>query len=392
MKRLILILLFTCVTIEAFSQTSFTLSGKINGADGAMAMLAYTNTNDTPITDSCRLNNGSFTFKGDVNGGFLATISIYRTNAEKDANSVRFFLEPGIITAIGDFGKLNETTFTGSKSQLEYEVLQAQVDAFNKSFETFSAGFNKVYSSYERAKKDNAPDKKLDSIYKILKPLQQQREVYAAKYETITRDFIVSHPNSFVSPFEMSVYTSIWPVDSVKMLFNNFSPAVQYSYYGTQIRKAIAAIDSKSANTIAPNFTAVELNGKKTNLSDFKGKYVLLDFWASWCLPCRESNPHLIELYKKYNKAGFDVIAIAEDDDAVTSWKKAIQKDGTSLWHNVLSGRQSNKSSPNSITYKFSIGALPTKILIDKNGIIIGRYMEADEKAMDEKLAAIFGK
>ena len=392
MKRLILNLLFTCVVVKAFSQTSFTLSGKINGADGAMATLEYTNTKDAPVTDICRLNNGSFTFKGDVNGGFLATISIYKTNAEKNANSVRFFLEPGIINATGDFGKLNETTFTGSKSQLEYEELQAQVNAFNRSFETFSAGFNKVYSSYERAKKDNAPDKKLDSIYKILKPLQQQREIYAAKYEIITRDFIVSHPNSFVSPFEMSVYTSLWPVDSVKMLFNNFSPAVQYSYYGTQIQKAIAAIDSKSANTIAPNFTATDLNGKKLTLANLKGRYVLLDFWASWCLPCRESNPHLIGLYKKYNKAGFDVIAIAEDDDAVTSWKKAIQKDGTALWHNVLSGRKGNKSSPNSITYKFSIGALPTKILIDKNGTIIGRYMEADEKAMDEKLAAIFGK
>ena len=134
------------------------------------------------------------------------------------------------------------------------------------------------------------------------------------------------------------------------------------------------------------------LNTTPLTKEDLKGKFVLLDFWASWCLPCRESNPHLIELYKRYHKAGFDVIAIAEDDDAVTSWKKAIQKDGTALWHNVLSGRKGNKSSPNSITYKFSIGALPTKILIDKNGTIIGRYTEADEKAMDEKLAAIFGK
>jgi len=392
MKRLFFNLLLVCVAVNAFSQTAFTLRGKIAGADGARVILKYINAKGIAIVDSNLFNNGGFSFKGNVNGGVLATISIYKTNAEKNANSVRFFLEPGIINATGDFDKLNEIKFTGSKSQLEYQELQAQVDAFNKSFATFSAGFNKVYSSYERAKKDNAPDKKLDSIYKILKPLQQQREVYAAKYETVTRDFIVSHPNSFVSPFEMSVYTSMWPVDSVKMLFNNFSPAVQYSYYGAQIRKTIAAIDSKSTNTVAPDFTATDINGKKLSLTNFKGKYVLLDFWASWCLPCRESNPHLIGLYKKYNKAGFDVIAIAEDDNAINSWKKAIQKDGTALWHNVLSGRENNKDSPNSITYKFSIGVLPTKILIDKNGTIIGRYMEADEKAMDEKLVAIFGK
>jgi len=392
MKRLILILLLTCLVINAFSQTAFTLSGKITGADGARVVLTYADVKGVAITDSSRVNNESFAFKGDVNGGFLATIAIYKTVAEKNANEVKFFLEPGNITVSGDYSKLNELKFSGSNAQQEYQAFQQQIDDFNKSYQSFSDEFNKVNSAYERAKKDNATDKKLDSIYKILKPLQQQREVYAAKYEDITRNFIATHPNSYVSAFEMGVYTSLWPVDSVKMQFNNLSPAVQYSYYGTQIQKAIAAIDSKSANTIAPNFTAADLNGKKLTLANFKGRFVLLDFWASWCLPCRESNPHLIELYKRYHKAGFDVIAIAEDDDAVTSWKKAIQKDGTALWHNVLSGRKGNKSSPNSITYKFSIGALPTKILIDKNGTIIGRYTEADEKAMDEKLAAIFGK
>jgi thiol-disulfide isomerase/thioredoxin len=121
------------------------------------------------------------------------------------------------------------------------------------------------------------------------------------------------------------------------------------------------------------------LKGQTLSLSTFSGKYVLLEFWGSWCVPCRKGNPHLKELYYSYKDKGFDIIGIAKDDDTKDAWVKAVKKDELP-WHQILVG---------DLDTKYNITSYPTKILIDQKGIIIGRYGE-DEKELDEKLASIF--
>lgn len=126
----------------------------------------------------------------------------------------------------------------------------------------------------------------------------------------------------------------------------------------------------------------------------------MLDFWASWCVPCRKSNPHMIELYNKYKSKGFDVIGIADDDGKVDVWKKAVEQDNVGIWHNVLRGLdwdmiRKNTPNPNDLDQQYGISSIPTKILIGPDGKILGRYGDSQggtEEDMDKMLASIFDK
>ncbi|HTH83413.1 MAG TPA: TlpA disulfide reductase family protein [Mucilaginibacter sp.] len=166
------------------------------------------------------------------------------------------------------------------------------------------------------------------------------------------------------------------------------------SIYGQEIKNEITAADNSTIHKKAIDFSSVDINGKLLRLSDFKGRYVLLDFWASWCIPCRQSTPYLKKLHNKYRKAGLDVIAIADDDNNHDKWRNAINVDKTELWYNILDGKifaNNSIDGSKSISKKYAINILPTRILIDKDGIITGRYSGTESAVeLDKKLASIF--
>ena len=153
-----------------------------------------------------------------------------------------------------------------------------------------------------------------------------------------------------------------------------------------EIKKMEAALPGNAAE----DFTATDTVGNKISLSDYKDQYVLLDFWASWCGPCREGNPHMTEIFNKYKGKGLNIIGIADDDTTPEAWKNAIVKDGIGLWPNVLSG----SGTENDINDKYAIHFIPTKILIDPTGKIIGRFGDNNNSdiGMDRMLSSIFDK
>jgi thiol-disulfide isomerase/thioredoxin len=396
MKKIFLVTTIAFFSISAFAQTNFTFSGKIEDGNGAYARLTYLNDQGKWTTDSCALQNGTFTFKGNINGGCMATFIVYKTPFQArnitEPNATQVFLEQGNIMAQGSYKRLKDLKVTGSKSNDEYNELHLHLHEMNKELEPVSNNFNRISKELNAAKKQNKGDKIIDSLNNELTVAHKQIEPFSARYEAIVHQFVITHPNSFVTPLEMSIYVSSWPLDSVKLIFNKLSPAVQNTFAGKGIKKQIADIMDNSAHTIAKNFTTVDVNGKRLSLADFKGRYVLLDFWGSWCVPCREGMPHLIQAFNKYHKAGFEVIAVAADDNTQADWKRAIKKDKTGIWNNILSGGHSEGgANPSSITGKFSVSVFPTKILIDKTGMIVGRYDEMETAALDKKLAEIFG-
>ena len=146
---------------------------------------------------------------------------------------------------------------------------------------------------------------------------------------------------------------------------------------------------------MAKDFKTTDINGKELTLSMFQGKYVLLDFWASWCVPCRKGNPHLKELYALYHDKGFEIIGISDDDRDHDAWKNAVSHDGLP-WKHILRGLQfinGQYDRSKDISDGFGIHSLPTALLIDASGKIIGRYGEGldDRKKLDEQLAKAFG-
>lgn len=201
--------------------------------------------------------------------------------------------------------------------------------------------------------------------------------------------------DSYVSAFLLTLYKTRWPLDSVRLLYDRITYKIEESYYEKQVAQSIKDVDNNSPGQIAKPFTATDITGTSIVLSDFKCKYVLLDFWASGCVPCRQGNPHLIELFKQYHDIGLNIIGVS-DDDNVERRKTAIQKDQAGIWYNILSKNKMNSNNgklyvSQPISKKFGIHVLPTKILIDKNGVIIGRYEGTEEEpSLDKKLSEIF--
>ncbi|WP_410221116.1 TlpA family protein disulfide reductase [Pedobacter sp.] len=192
----------------------------------------------------------------------------------------------------------------------------------------------------------------------------------------------------------MDIYKTRLKIDVLKSFYDQLAPLIKQSNNGQAIARFIGKSEENGSGQIAKDFSGEDPNGKVIKLSDYRGKYVLLDFWGSWCLPCRESVPHLKELFKKYHSKGFEVVAIAVDDK-IANWKKAIKIDGTELWSNIMDMPSMNKGEVNTkaIHYQYDVHLFPTKLLIDKNGIILARYNGADPaKDLDKKLAELFGK
>jgi len=264
------------------------------------------------------------------------------------------------MTAMFQYNHAKALRITGSKTQIEYKILQKQYDSLTKIIGT----------------KNNQFDP-------------------SSEYYKIAYHFIIDHFSSYLSGYLLALHTSRWSLDSIKFLYNKLSPSIQKSFFGREVSETMDKIESTLPGKMAKEFTATDLNGDAISLSSFKGKYVLLEFWASWCLPCRRGTPHLLDLFKKYHAQGLDIIGIAEDDERPDAWKEAIRNDGVNVWYNILNGMKVNKNieidKSRLISSKYGIQVLPTKILINKSGIIIGRYEGIESvTTLDNKLSEIF--
>lgn len=158
-------------------------------------------------------------------------------------------------------------------------------------------------------------------------------------------------------------------IDLVDSLYQGLADKVKSCLYGRNIKKRVENVRNSAQGGAAADFTLTSVAGDTVRLSDLKGKWVVLDFWASWCKPCRMYNPHMIDLYKKYSPAGLEVIGVAAWD-ADADWRKAIEEDGLP-WTNVNSGEKMKGQDNVSETY--AITSIPTTLLIDPDGKIVYR-------------------
>ena len=248
-----------------------------------------------------------------------------------------------------------------------------------------------VLPKFPESPAKNIVQQEIENLNKIANQLKAQATTLGFK-------FIKNNPSSFVS---LDILSSILmrsaelPLyDTIKSLFNNLNKNIQNSVSGKQFKLLVVNMKKSEVGKLAPDFTVNDVNSHPISLSSFRNKqYVLLDFWASWCAPCRDDFPFLKDIYKRYNEKGLEIISISQDYN-LSLWKSAIARDSIKMWKHILVLNNREKINT-SITEDYFIYGIPVKVLINKEGVIIGRWTGGgDENIAELKklLNEVFGK
>jgi thiol-disulfide isomerase/thioredoxin len=284
---------------------------------------------------------------------------------------LRMFVEPGEVKVMGEVGALAGATLRGDgvKNWVYYTSKTRGYDEADRA------------ARLKMSRNEQLTDEDMAAIRTA------QAKGREARIETIR-----TRPDSPLSGFLLNYhFVNQREYALGKELYDGLSEKGKASFYA-QLFKTTSDKQGQlehSRGKQAPAFTLTDKNGKNISLSDYKGKYLLLDFWGSWCNPCRRSHPHLVELYNKYKGKNFDIIGLANERDTIGErWRQAIKDDKLTWKQANLTANKTGKAVLNS----YNVNAFPTKFLIDPKGEIMNFYVGSGGTVLDDKLKEIFGK
>ncbi len=356
------LLVFSC---KNNNKDNFTINGVVNGVDTGKVFLQAVVDSKLKTIDTAEINNGNFTFKGTVKDPELYLIKLgYR------ADLLPFFVENSKISVKINPDSISEAVIEGSQAQKVFH-------SYSKGFDEYQKKENGVYAQYQHIKK-NATKKMLTQLENLYDSIYDEQQKFAT-------DFVVKNNKSVVSAY-IILRNLIYQLDadSLKTLTNNLDPSLSESKYVKKLNKRIELLEAVAIGKPAPEITLNDTAGNPVSLSSLKGKYVMIDFWASWCVPCRKENPNVVKAYKMFNKKGFEVFGVSFDSKKA-KWEKAI-KDDNLTWTQV-SDLQGWKCSAGKL---YAVNSIPHSVLIDKKGIIIANNLRGED--LTKKLTEIFNK
>ena len=347
-----LTLLTSCQTKQ--STDGYLVSGIAKNIPDSTAVVMYQNMET--ILDTAFIINEKFQFKGNVE---RPTRVVLRIESTRDSKT--FWLENSQIAIIGEKGAITNSKVSGSKTQKEADLLKQRKDSIYKDMEALG-------------KKVNNTNR--DSLFVIY---EKMIDVEAE----INKNFITDYPDSYESltVLEQSTMKRLG-VAETKKLFSLLNETLQLTDEGKSITNFIKLNKNPKVGEKYIDFEQTNSQGHPIKVSDIKGKYTLIEFWASWCGPCRAFNPELVKEYELYKEKGFEIVGVSLDSNK-EKWLKAIEKDGLT-WENI----SDLKGWKNDAATIYGITAIPDNFLIDENGIIIARYLRGDN--LKNKLKELF--
>ena len=363
-----IVISFSISSCTSLEPNTFVINGTTDHVDGSSVYRIKSGPNGQPVTiDSTKVLNGSFELKGtldqiDINFIFMEGVN----------GNVPVILEEGSIEMEIFKDSLASSITAGTPSNNNLAQYRESTQGFAKDMRTLVQEINEANTLG-----DNILAEDLTAKYKAV-------ETNLSVYE---KDFMNSNPQSYVATLilERLVTTKAMRSSEAKLIYNGFDPKIKNSVSGKKVEVIINVPSNPTAiGEVAPAFEGPTPTGELVSLVSLKGKVTIIDFWASWCRPCRIENPNLVRLYKRMHDKGLEIVGVSLDKNQ-SSWARAIEDDGLS-WNHV----SNLKYWQDPIALLYGVRSIPAAFVLNKDGVIVAKNLRGAQ--LDAKIEELLSE